>query len=130
MNRDGGMKGRLRELRRLKGLTQEQFAARIGIKRNSYANYEVGRNYPIDAVIHSICREYDVYEQWLRTGEGEMMRPLSDEEMITNWVHSVFADESAQFQKRFILMLQSLNREQWKKIEKYAHLLLKAGGAD
>lgn len=130
MNRDDGMKGRLRELRRLKGLTQEQFAARIGIKRNSYANYEVGRNYPIDAVIHSICREYDVYEQWLRTGEGEMMRPLSDEEMITNWVHSVFADESAQFQKRFILMLQSLNREQWKIIEKYAHLLLKAGGAD
>lgn len=129
MDRDSGLKDRLRELRRLKGMTQEKFAERIGIRRNTYANYEIGRNYPIDAVIHSICREFDVREQWLRSGRGEMFRPMTEEEIITNWVHSVFSDESAQFQQRFILMLQGLDKEQWKMMEKYARLLLKAGDA-
>lgn len=45
-------------------------ADRIGIKRNTIANYEIGRNVPIDAVISLICREFGVNEVWLRTGEG------------------------------------------------------------
>ena len=118
------LKDRLKMIRKIKGLTQEQFARRIGIKRNSYANYEIGRNFPIDAVIHSICREFEVYETWLRTGQGEIFRPLTDEERITEWVRSVFSDESAQFQRRFILMLLNLTPKQWKDIEKYAQFLV------
>lgn len=122
------MKDRLRHLRELKGLTQEQFAKRIGIKRNTYANYEIGRNYPIDASIHAICREFEIYETWLRTGEGEMIRPVDDEDRITQWVHDIFSDESAQFKQRFIRMLRGLTPEQWKSLEAYAQVL--AGGMD
>jgi len=56
-------------------LTQQEFASRIGIKRNTIANYEAGRNEPIDSVISLICREFNVNEKWLRTGEGEMFAP-------------------------------------------------------
>jgi transcriptional regulator with XRE-family HTH domain len=56
-------------------LTQQEFADRIGIKRNTIANYESGRNEPVDSVISLICREYGVNEIWLRTGEGEMFTP-------------------------------------------------------
>lgn len=66
------MKERIRKLRKELDMTQQQFAERIGVKRNSYANYETGRNTPIDAVIKSICREFNVNEEWLRTGNGEM----------------------------------------------------------
>lgn len=64
------MKDRIKQLRKELGLTQQEFADRIGLKRNSVANYEIGRNIPIDPVVHSICREYGVNEIWLRTGEG------------------------------------------------------------
>lgn len=121
------LKDRLKCLRKEKGLTQEQFAAKIGIKRNSYANYEIGRNYPIDAVIHSICREFGVYETWLRTGEGDMFRPMTEEEQITKWVKDIFSDEGAQFQRRFILMLQGLEKDRWKGLEQYAGFLLGEG---
>ena len=83
---------RLKKLRKEKGLTQEQFAERIGIKRNSYTNYEIGRNVPIDAVIHAICREYGASEKWLRTGEWDMYLPVTDEAKATDWVKGVFAD--------------------------------------
>lgn len=69
------MKDRIKKIRRQLDLTQQEFAERIGIKRNTIANYETGRNDPVDSVISLICREFDVNEEWLRTGEGEMLNP-------------------------------------------------------
>lgn len=75
------MKDRIKQLRNTLGLTQEKFAERLGVKRNTIATYEIGRNEPIDAVISLMCREFNVNENWLRNGEGEMFkeRSLSDE---------------------------------------------------
>lgn len=114
---------RLKKLRKEKGLTQEQFAERIGIKRNSYTNYEIGRNVPIDAVIHAICREYGASEKWLRTGEGDMYRPVTDEAKVTDWVKGVFADENAKIQQKTLLMLCGLTADQWKRMESAALFL-------
>lgn len=64
------MKERIRKLRRSLDLTQQEFADKIGMKRNTVANYETGRNDPSASVISLICREFHVNENWLRTGEG------------------------------------------------------------
>ena len=66
------MKERIRKIRRDLNLTQQEFAERIGIKRNTVANYETGRNEPVAAVISLICREFNVNEEWLRHGTGDM----------------------------------------------------------
>ena len=66
------MNERLKELRKKLGLTQQEFADRLKIKRGAIANYEIGRNVPIDAVLSLISREFGVNLEWLRTGDGEM----------------------------------------------------------
>lgn len=66
------MHERIKKLRKALDLTQREFGERIGVKPNTIATYEIGRNEPIDAVISLICREFNVSEAWLRTGEGEM----------------------------------------------------------
>lgn len=75
------MKERIRKLRRMLDLTQQAFGERIGIKRNTVANYETGRNEPVDSVVALICREFNVNEEWLRTGEGEMFNPEPSNEL-------------------------------------------------
>lgn len=75
------MNKRIKELRKDLGLTQEQFSKKIGIKRNTLANYEIGRNEPIDGIVFSICREFDVNEEWLRTGKGEKFAPPLESEL-------------------------------------------------
>lgn len=75
------MKERIRKLRRMLDLTQQAFGERIGIKRNTVANYETGRNEPVDSVVALICREFNVNEEWLRTGEGEMFNPEPNNEL-------------------------------------------------
>lgn len=69
------MNERIKKLRKALNLTQQKFADRIGIKGNAISQYESGRNEPIDAVISLICREFNVSEEWLRTGVGEMFMP-------------------------------------------------------
>ena len=62
----------IKVLRKTLDLTQQAFCERIGIKRNTIAKYETGRGEPIDAVVSLICREFNVREEWLRIGKGEM----------------------------------------------------------
>lgn len=73
------MNERIKKLRKALDLTQQEFADRIGVKRNTIATYEIGRNIPLDAVISSICREFNVSEEWLRTGVGEMFVPREED---------------------------------------------------
>lgn len=66
-------------MRKTLDLTQREFGERIGVKPNTIATYEIGRNEPIDAVVSLICREFNVSETWLRTGEGEMFEPEEED---------------------------------------------------
>lgn len=66
------MKERIKQLRKALGMTQQKFADAIGVKQNTVAQYEIGRNEPIDSVLNLICKEYNVNPDWLRNGSGEM----------------------------------------------------------
>lgn len=75
------MKEQLKKLRKHLDMTQQAFADKIGMKQNTIAQYEMGRTTPSDAIVFSICREFGVNENWLRTGDGEMFIdvPVEDE---------------------------------------------------
>lgn len=75
------MKDRIRKIRRELDLTQQEFADRLGVKRGAIANYEIGRNEPVDSIISLICREFKVNEEWLRNGTGEMFAPDASDEL-------------------------------------------------
>lgn len=46
-----------------------------GVTQAAYSMYESGKSTPSGAVINSICKVFNVREEWLRTGEGEMFNP-------------------------------------------------------
>lgn len=114
------MNDRIKKVRTALGLSQQEFADRIGIKRGAVANYEVGRNEPIDAVISLICREFNVSERWLRTGEGDMFVQISRDKEIMRFVGDVMQGEDDNFRRRFLLALARLPEERWADIEDFA----------
>lgn len=73
------MKERIKLLRKKLRLSQEEFGSRIKITRSSVSKLENGENNPSDQTVKLICTEFDVNEEWLRTGKGEMKKPTSDE---------------------------------------------------
>ena len=114
---------RLKKLRKTLGLTQQEFADKIGSKRNTIAKYETNTNAPSAAVISLICREFDVNEIWLKTGEGEMFVSLTRDEEISRFVGETLSDESDTFKKRFISMLSNLDESDWEVLEKMVALM-------
>ena len=107
------MDKRLKELRKQLGLTQQEFAERLGIKRNAVTNYEVGRNEPADMVISLICREFNVSERWLRTGDGEPFIKKSRSEEIFEYVERI-RGVNDNFKAQFAAALTALEEEDWK----------------
>lgn len=65
---------RIKKVRTKLELTQESFCNRIGLKRNSISLVESGKRNISDQAILSICREFNVNEEWLRNGAGEMFK--------------------------------------------------------
>lgn len=114
---------RIKKLRRSLDLTQQEFAEKIGIKRNSLANYETGRNTPIDAILIFICREFNVNEEWLRNGTGEMFRPADRNTDIARLTKQLLNEESDSFKNRLISILSNLTVEEWEFLEDKAREL-------
>lgn len=108
---------RLKEIRREKNLTQQEFADRIGIKRGTVANYELGRNEPLDAVISLICKEFGVSEDWLRYGEGEMFAAMDRDEEIAAMVAKVISGNN-DFQKALVRIISSCSEKELEVLER------------
>ena len=76
------MQDRIKQVRQSEGLTQAEFAEKIGLSRNYIAMIEIGQREPSDRTIKDICRIFGVNEIWLRTGVGEPFTPLSRSEEL------------------------------------------------
>ena len=114
------MEERIKQIRKAKGLTQQEFADLLGIKRGTLANYEIGRNEPIDAVISLICEKFDVNEEWLKTGRGPMFSEISRDEEIARFVAKATGGRKNSLQRRFLSLLSSMTDEE---IEVMANLM-------
>lgn len=106
------MKDRLKQLRKELRLTQQEFSDRIGIKRNTFSQYENGRNEPIDAVVKLICGKFNVNETWLRTGEGDMFVEVSRDDELQRLIDASLNDEAGEIKRRIAAAVMRLSPEQ------------------
>ena len=120
------MHERIKAIRKECGLTQQQFADRLNVSRNNIAGYESGNSRPGNSAISLICREFNVNETWLRTGEGEMFVPRDRSDAIAQEVSRFMADHPDGFRERLISLLIRLDEKQWEVLEQYARQLVDA----
>jgi len=114
------MNERLKQLRKALGLTQQEFADKIGSKRNTIAKYETNTNVPSTAVLSLICRVFNVNEKWIKSGEGEMFLPIARDDEIAKLSTDLFKEEDDSFKTRLILTLAKLDENEWAVLEKIA----------
>lgn len=119
------MNERLKVLRKILDLTQQEFAAKIKVKRNTVATYEMGRSEPSDSAVSLICREFNVNEEWLRTGNGEMFIQIDKDDELMMWAGRLLLNESDSFKRRFVGVLSTLTESDWETLKKIAEALHK-----
>ena len=114
------MEQRIRAIRKAQKLTQAEFGRRVGVKGNTVTNYEIGLRAPSEAVLRSICREFNVSELWLRTGEGEMTVQRSAGEEVSAFVGDALSRGEEDFRLRCLRGLARLTEEEWALLEQLA----------
>ena len=86
------MGDQIKQLRKNLDLTQEKFGDKLGVKRSTVAQWELGINTLTDQMIVSICREWNVNEEWLRTGTGTMFIEFTEREKLMKYTALLLKD--------------------------------------
>lgn len=118
---------RIAKTRKALNKTQEEFAQEILISRSTLSNIEKDRFAITDRVISTICTVFNVNENWLRTGEGEMFRKISPDEELAEELGELLredAPEIAKTKRQLILALLKLDDQQFEQAIDFAKKLL------
>lgn len=116
---------RILSLREELGLSQDEFGEKIGVTKSTISLIERKLRNPSERVIRDICREFNINEKWLRSGEGEMFASLNRTQQIAQLTADLFKGEKDSFKERLLLALAKLNEDEWKVLEKIATDLTK-----
>ena len=104
------------------GIKKTVFADRLNVSQAFVSQLCSGVKQPSDRTIADICREFDVNETWLRTGEGEMFIQRTRNQQITDFLGDLIKEEDGTFKKRLIEAMSKLDEKDWEDIE---HLVSK-----
>lgn len=91
-------------------ITQEDFAKRLGITGSGLSNIEKGKRSLTEQMTLAICREFQVNEQWLRTGEGDMFNKLPEGTELGTYIGQILTSDD-DFIKKIIINYMKLNEE-------------------
>lgn len=111
------MNERLKELRKALALSQENFGAALGVTKTAICALESGRRNITRQMVVAICREFNVSEEWLLTGSGEMFNELTRAELAARIVGGAL-DTDNEFILNTFIALGQLTPAEWKVIEK------------
>lgn len=97
-----GVKERLKELRETKKMSQASFAAKLGLQQKAISQIELGINNITEQNIIAICCVFDVNENWLRNGIGEMFVQTKEKVIEEVAEHFGLGDKSRELMKMFL----------------------------
>lgn len=92
-------------------MTQQEFADKIGIKRNTIGQYEIGRNEPTTPIINLICKEFNVNKEWIENGTGDMFQKLTRDEEISQFMADITLAGNDSFRVKLESILHSLDED-------------------
>lgn len=122
------MNTRIEQIIAALNIKKVDFANRLGVSQPFVSELCSGRKAPSARTISDICREFNVNETWLRTGEGEMFNQITQSEKLAAFLADITANEEDSFKRQFVEVLAELEPEDWKFLERMARKLQKKEG--
>lgn len=109
------MNKRLKELRKLLNLSQEEFGNKLGVTKATISRLESGVNSLTEQMLKSICREYNVNYLWLTEGTGDMFMGVPETIIDELVVQYDLNDVETEILKNYL----TLTKEQREVVQEY-----------
>lgn len=121
------MNHRMRDLRKKMGKSQEDFGKLLGLSKSGVSEIESGRRNVTEQHIIMLrnCKDFNINENWLRTGVGEMFMAMDRETELAKLTVNLFKESSDSFKNRFISLLAKMSDDEWDMLEGMVEKLAK-----
>ena len=107
----GDIHERIKELRKYLKLNQTEFGQRLNLSQTAIGQYENGTRNITDRSISQICATFQISENWLRTGKGEMYEE-TETTLFSAFAKQYDLSEAEQKAAKYLLQLSSDERQQ------------------
>lgn len=116
---------RIRTVRIALGLSQQEFANKLNLKRNSIAMIETKKRNPSTRTISDVCRIFNVDPIWMETGDGDMLLTKSEdiEELELDGYLGEISSGNDKFIRNFIMTYMRLDEKDKKIIKDFGKAL-------
>lgn len=107
-------------------LSQDALGKRLGVTGAAISRMEAGGRAVTDQMVLAICREFNVNEEWLRNGTGEMFNTLSQDEELAYIVGQALPQADDFVKNTFIALgrlSQEFTVEEWQVVKKFVDAL-------
>jgi transcriptional regulator with XRE-family HTH domain len=101
------------------GMKKTAFAEKLNVSQAFVSQLCSGVKQPSERTIQDICTKFNVNENWLRTGNGEMFIRLSRNDEIAKFVGELMKEEEDSFKNRLIAGLAALDDTGWEVLETF-----------
>ena len=100
-----------------KGLKKSEVARRINVSPAFISQLCSGAALPSERTIIDIASVCGVKPIWLRSGEGEMLQAMTEDEELAAYLGDVMNDETASFRSRLTMEMKNWTPEVWQMLE-------------
>lgn len=111
------MNERIKLLRKELNLSQELFAKQLGLSKNYISLLENGNRNLSEQSRKILCSLYNVNEEWLKTGTGEMFCQINKNDEIAQLFGEVLKEDDGEFKRRLVNALAKLDDDGWNALE-------------
>ena len=111
------MKNRIKELRESLGKSKGELAKDLGLSRNYISLVEKGNRNLSEQSQKVLCSLYNVNEEWLKSGTGEMFCQIDKNDEISKLFGEVIKEDDGDFKRRLVNALAKLDDDGWKTLE-------------
>ena len=123
-------KERFKAARKALGLTQVEFAKKLGMTQAGISAIESGRVKTSDRMIQILSNTFSISAEWLRTGEGEMLVEPSEDEQLAQFVGEVLAGRPDDLRRAFLVAMAQLDENGWNSLAGFARTVYEEGRLD
>lgn len=116
------MNTRIQQIRKTVGMTQDEFAEKIGLSKNFVWMIEKGERIPSERTIKDICRTFKVNYTWLVHGSGEM---FEDDDGDAQAIIEAALNGQCQFARDTLVKLAKMDIKYWEMLKEIIEQLKK-----
>lgn len=119
------MKDRIKAVRLALGLSQDDFARKIGYEtRGAITNIESGKTKPKPQFINRLVETMHVNRSWLETGEGDMFRELDADQQLAEAVNALLDSPEDDLRRLWVSRVAQMTMEEVELMSDFLRSLL------